>query len=138
MRAGSPRVRRLFPNPPPNPKTESYATSKTGALPHPARCGYSGARARRTSLECLGAPLQLSRRQRALSPLLRDPNWSRLAWARHRVEEERAKFRGDPWPNGLAVNRANLERFIMYSHTQGLIDQPLPVDSLFAESMLEM
>lgn len=66
-----------------------------------------------------------------------DPNWSRLAWARHLVEEERALLGEDPWPNGLGRNRANLERFIRYSHDQGLIKAPMPVDSLFVEAALD-
>jgi len=63
-----------------------------------------------------------------------DPNWSRLAWARHLLEEERAQLGQDLWPNGIARNRANLERFIRYSHDQGLIKAPMPVESLFLES----
>lgn len=65
-----------------------------------------------------------------------DPNWSSLAWGRHWVEEERAVLGEDPWPNGLQRNRANLERFIVYSYEQGLIDQPMPVESLFAACTL--
>jgi len=66
-----------------------------------------------------------------------DPNWSRLAWARHLVEEERALLGRDPWPNGVARNRANLERFIRYSHDQGLIKAPMSVESLFVETTLD-
>jgi 4,5-dihydroxyphthalate decarboxylase len=65
-----------------------------------------------------------------------DPNWSRLAWGRQLVEDERAAFVRDPWENGVAANRANLERFISYAHEQGLIQQPMPVESLFAASVL--
>jgi hypothetical protein len=36
---------------------------------------------------------------------------------------------------GVAKNRANLERFIQYSHDQGLIDAPMPVQALFAEAV---
>lgn len=63
-----------------------------------------------------------------------DPNWSRLAWARQLVDEERAALGEDPWPNGIARNRVNLERFMRYSHDQGLIKAPFPVESLFVES----
>ncbi len=66
-----------------------------------------------------------------------DPNWSRLAWARHLVEEEGALLGEDPWPNGIARNRANLERFIRYSHDQGLVKAPMPVESLFVETTLD-
>jgi len=65
-----------------------------------------------------------------------DPNWSRLAWGRLDLEEERRMLGGDLWPIGVAKNRANLERFMEYSRDQGLIDKPLAVDSLFADSVL--
>jgi 4,5-dihydroxyphthalate decarboxylase len=65
-----------------------------------------------------------------------DPNWSRLAWGRLDLEEERRLLGRDLWPTGVAANRANLERFMEYSRDQGLIAKPMPVDSLFAESVL--
>jgi len=65
-----------------------------------------------------------------------DPNWSRLAWGRLDLEEERRMLGRDLWPIGVAKNRANLERFMEYSRDQGLIAKPMPVDTLFAESVL--
>ena len=66
-----------------------------------------------------------------------DPNWSQLVWGRLLFEEERRVFGPDPWPNGVSANRKNLERFIQYSYTQGLIPQKLTVEELFAETTLE-
>lgn len=65
-----------------------------------------------------------------------DPNWSRLAWGRHYFEGERALL-GDPWPIGFKANRKNIERFIQYSHDQGLISEIYPPERLFAESTLD-
>ncbi len=64
-----------------------------------------------------------------------DPNWSRLPEIRHLYESSRAKF-GDPWKNGFAANRANLERFIAYSHDQGLISELYAPERLFVASTL--
>ena len=64
-----------------------------------------------------------------------DPNWARLPQIRHLYESSRDKF-GDPWKNGFAVNRANLERFIQYSHDQGLISQRYAPERLFVASTL--
>jgi len=61
-----------------------------------------------------------------------DPNWSRLAWGRHFLEEERELLGENLWPIGIEENRACLERFIGYSHDQGLIDARISVESLFA------
>ena len=66
-----------------------------------------------------------------------DPNWGRLAWGRHHLEEERELLGQDPWPYGVAANRANLERFIKYEQEQGLISGPLAVEDLFFETTLE-
>ena len=66
-----------------------------------------------------------------------DPNWSTLVWGRHCLEEERAALGGDPWRDGLAANRANLERFMGYSAEQGLMPAPVPVENLFHASVLE-
>jgi 4,5-dihydroxyphthalate decarboxylase len=63
-----------------------------------------------------------------------DPNWSRFVWGRHLFEEERAAFGDDPWPHGIAKNRANLERFIGYSLDQGLMEKKLSVEELFVDT----
>lgn len=63
-----------------------------------------------------------------------DPNWSRLAWVRHLVEEERRILGEDPWPYGVSRNRANLERFMGYSLDQGLMAKKLKVEELFHKS----
>jgi 4,5-dihydroxyphthalate decarboxylase len=64
-----------------------------------------------------------------------DPNWSSLAFGRRYFEREKAMFGKDIWPTGLAANRTNLERFVMYSRDQGLIRRDLAVDELFAPSV---
>jgi 4,5-dihydroxyphthalate decarboxylase len=66
-----------------------------------------------------------------------DPNWSRLAWGRHAFEEERSAFPQDPWRNGFARNKATVERFITYSHDQGLIDAAYPAETLFVRETLD-
>lgn len=66
-----------------------------------------------------------------------DPNWSRMAWGRHCFEAEREAYKGDPWRNGFTGNRANLERFIRYSHDQGLIGSAYEPEILFAADTLD-
>ncbi|MSP38691.1 MAG: 4,5-dihydroxyphthalate decarboxylase [Deltaproteobacteria bacterium] len=63
-----------------------------------------------------------------------DPNWSRFVWGRHLFEEERAAFGDDPWPHGLKMNRANLERFVGYSLDQGLMEKKLAVEEMFVDT----
>ncbi|MGE3245728.1 MAG: ABC transporter substrate-binding protein [Beijerinckiaceae bacterium] len=66
-----------------------------------------------------------------------DSNYSLMADARLALEAERRDFGPDPWPNGLAANRKNLERFIGYSHDQRLIAEPYAVEQLFHPSTHE-
>ena len=63
-----------------------------------------------------------------------DPNWSSLAFGRRYFEREKAMFGKDIWPTGLAANRKNLERFMMYSRDQGLIRGDFSVDDLIAKT----
>lgn len=60
-----------------------------------------------------------------------DSNYSVLAWARGAYEEQRSVLGEDPWPNGLAANRKNLEQFIGYCVDQRLIGRPIPVERMF-------
>ncbi len=66
-----------------------------------------------------------------------DPNWSRLAWGRHDFEQERKLFGRDPWANGFRRNRANIERFIKYSHDQNLIGRAYEPETLFCKETLD-
>jgi 4,5-dihydroxyphthalate decarboxylase len=66
-----------------------------------------------------------------------DPNWSRLAWGRHAFEHERKTFGRDPWENGFRRNRANIERFIKYSHDQNLIEAAYAPETLFCKETLD-
>lgn len=64
-----------------------------------------------------------------------DPAWSSLAFGRRYFEREKAMFGTDIWPTGLAANRKNLERFMMYSRDQGLIKRDYAVEDLLAPSV---
>jgi 4,5-dihydroxyphthalate decarboxylase len=66
-----------------------------------------------------------------------DPGWSQLAWGRHYFEEERRLLGADPWPIGVKANYQNLERFIEYSHDQGLLNSKISVESLFPKQVLD-
>lgn len=66
-----------------------------------------------------------------------DPNWSRMVWGRHLLEEERSIFGEDPWPYGVRRNRSNLERFMEYSGDQGLIKRALAVEELFVSTTID-
>ena len=74
-------------------------------------------------------------KEKALS-FYSDPGYSLLLFSRNELDAQRGALKSDPWVSGLAANRANLERFIEYMVDQRLIDEPMPVESLFHESVL--
>jgi 4,5-dihydroxyphthalate decarboxylase len=66
-----------------------------------------------------------------------NPRMVPLAWMRTAWEEERAVLGPDPWLYGLGdANRKNLETILRYTHQQGLIGQPMPLDDLFVDTDL--
>jgi 4,5-dihydroxyphthalate decarboxylase len=69
-------------------------------------------------------------RQRAMQRWV-DPNWSMVMWGRRELERQNELCRRDPWRNGLEANRANIERFALYSHEQGLTKRRLAPEELF-------
>lgn len=47
-------------------------------------------------------------------------------------------FGPDPFPYGIPANREVLETLVTYSHEQGLIPDPIPLEELFATSTLDL
>jgi 4,5-dihydroxyphthalate decarboxylase len=60
-----------------------------------------------------------------------------LAWLQPAIEEECALFGPDWWAYGLEPNRPTLEALTQYVHEQGLSDQRVAVEQLFAPSTLK-
>jgi 4,5-dihydroxyphthalate decarboxylase len=73
--------------------------------------------------------------KRAFAEYVRDPNWSHVPWFGEAVAQQQRFAGNDPWPLGLARNRANLQRFIGYSFDQGLIDRAFDAEELFHPSV---
>ena len=61
-----------------------------------------------------------------------DPNWSLLLWGKQELERQSKTTEGDPWANGLDVNRRNIQEFSEYSREQGLIARVPAPEELFA------
>jgi 4,5-dihydroxyphthalate decarboxylase len=54
------------------------------------------------------------------------------------AEETAALMGADFWPYGVEANRPTLEAFIRYAHRQGMIPEPLDIDSIFPASTREV
>jgi len=60
-----------------------------------------------------------------------------LPWFIPELESERQILGHDLWPYGLEANRTTLDALLQYSFEQGLAEQRLDVESLFAPSTTE-
>lgn len=67
-----------------------------------------------------------------------DPAYTLLPCAAPVILDQRRRFGADPWPSGVAANRANLEDFLGYMREQHLIGSAEGVvDDLFDASVLD-
>src|SRR5262249_50853010 len=63
---------------------------------------------------------------------MENPRIVPLAWYREAWEEQQQILGPDPWQYGMTdSNRRTLQTLAQYSHEQGLIKQPAPLDELF-------
>ena len=61
-----------------------------------------------------------------------------LPWLPAHVEQTRARMQTDDWwPYGFEANRKTLEKFLRYSHEQGLLPERLAPEALFAAETLK-
>jgi 4,5-dihydroxyphthalate decarboxylase len=61
-----------------------------------------------------------------------------LPWPVAALQRARTLMGHDFWSYGVDANRRVLETSVRYSHEQGLIAKPIPVEALFASSTLEL
>ena len=128
---GSKKIRRLFAD----PKAEELKYfRKNGFYPIMHIVAFKNEVLEKNAWAALSVMRAFERAKEACNHYYDDPNWSRLAWARHLVEEERSVLGKDPWPYGVSRNRANLERFMSYSLDQGLMPKKMSVEELVHKS----
>jgi hypothetical protein len=65
---------------------------------------------------------------------MEQPHRLSFAWARAYLEEERAFFGRDLFPQGVRENRHDLETMLQFAREQGLLARPLTVEELFTEN----
>jgi 4,5-dihydroxyphthalate decarboxylase len=131
LQRGSPHVARLFPN---YVEAEREYYQRTGILPimhlvvlrrslyeqHPWLAA--------SLLKAFHQAKELSYRRLARHGTL----FCGLPWLHTYLEETRELMGRDPWPYGLAPNRAQLEVFYQYMLEQGLIPRPVTIEELYA------
>jgi 4,5-dihydroxyphthalate decarboxylase len=124
-----PRVGRLFPN----HKGEEIAFYKrTGIFPIMHVMGIK----REIVEKYPWAPINLYHAFNEAKAIamrrMENPRIVPLAWYREAWEEQEEILGRDPWAYGLTEqNRRQLDMLVNFSHEQGLISRPIPLDELF-------
>jgi 4,5-dihydroxyphthalate decarboxylase len=136
IEAGSPRVRRLFPD---YPEVEADYYRRTGHFP---------------IMHLVAIRRHVYERDRSIARRLYDAfvEAKRRAYAGLRegvylttslplqiayAEESRAKFGDDPFPYGTAANRHTLGTVARYVHEQGMADRMLDVEEIIVPELLD-
>jgi hypothetical protein len=50
------------------------------------------------------------------------------------IEDDQRFFGKDPFAQGLAANRHDVDSMVRFAHEQGMLSRPLTADELFAPS----
>ena len=72
----------------------------------------------------------------AYSDILSDMRGFSILYLRERMQEQMEKW-GDPFKYGVTANQSAIETFNEYNLEQGMIKEPVPLDRIFAASVLD-
>jgi 4,5-dihydroxyphthalate decarboxylase len=129
LTAGDARVGRLFPN----YKEEEIAFyRKTDIFPIMHVVGIKQEIVERHPWVAINLYKAFDKAKALAMERMENPRIVPLAWYREGWEEQERILGKDPWEYGLTERNArNFERLVTYSHEQGVIKRPLPLDELF-------
>jgi 4,5-dihydroxyphthalate decarboxylase len=134
--AGSPRVRRLFPD---FKAVEVEYYRRSGVFPIIHLVALRREVYERNPWAAQSLFKAFSRAKDESMATLYDMNvlHTSLPWLIAEVESERALFGPDLWPYGLESNRRTLETLLQYLGEQGLLEGAVDLDEAFAANTLE-
>ncbi|HZU05036.1 MAG TPA: ABC transporter substrate-binding protein [Chloroflexota bacterium] len=134
--AGSPRVRRLFPN---FREVEQEYFRRTGIFPimHTVVLRREVYAANRWVAESLFKAFVRAKELCAAAMYDTVALSYMLPWMIDEIEQARQLMGHDYWPYGLEANRRPLEALTLYAYEQGLTPERLPLEPLFAAPTLE-
>ena len=129
LMAGDTRVGRLFPN---YKQEEMAFYRKTGIFPIMHVVGIKQEIIERHPWVAINMYKAFQEAKSLAMRRMENPRIVPLAWYREAWEEQEQILGKDPWEYGLGERNArNFERLVGYSHEQGAIRRPLPLDELF-------
>jgi len=131
MREKDPRVGRLWPN---YKAEEMTYYKKTGIYPIMHVVGIKQEIVDKYPWVPVNMYQALQESKAAGLERMENPRIAPIVWYREAWEEQDEVFDSDPWEYGLTErNRHNLETLVGYSHEQGLIKRPIPLEELFLD-----
>jgi 4,5-dihydroxyphthalate decarboxylase len=135
---GSPKVRRLFPD---YERVERDYFAKTGIFPimHVVVIRRDIYDKHRWLAQSLTRAFKEAKEKalRAYADNTTYMNaWTGIPWLTSHLEENKRLMGADPWPYGVAPNRAAIDAFLRYHQEQGLSARRLPADEIFAPETL--
>jgi 4,5-dihydroxyphthalate decarboxylase len=126
-----PRVGRLFPT---HKREEMNYFARTGIFPIMHVLGIRPEIVERHPWVPVNLYRAFDASRRMAMARMTNPRLVPLAWYREAWEEQEAVLGSDPWEYGLTpANRHNLQTLVGYSHAQGLINRPIPLEELFLD-----
>ncbi len=129
--AGDPRVGRLFPD---YKREEIGFFKKTGIFPIMHVLGIKQEIVDQHPWVPINMFHAFNQAKAIAMERMENPRIVPLAWFREAWEEQQAVLGRDPWEYGLTSrNRKTLETLVGYSHEQGLIKRPIPLEELFLD-----
>jgi 4,5-dihydroxyphthalate decarboxylase len=133
--SGSPRIRRLFPDP---ASLEADYYRRTGIFPimHLIAIRRDVYERNRWLARSLTKAFQNAKDHAYEQMAGHLSSMVSLPWATLDLERARQVFNGDPYPYGVKENRASLEAAALFSYEQGLTKRLLAIEDLFVPECL--
>ena len=129
LTAGEPRVGRLFPD---YKKEEITFWQRTGIFPIMHVVGFKQELIERHPWVAINMYKAFNKAKALAMERMENPRIAPIAWYREVWEEQERILGKDPWEYGLGERNArNFQRLVSYSHEQGVIKRPIPLDELF-------
>jgi 4,5-dihydroxyphthalate decarboxylase len=134
VRAGSPKVALLFPNP---KEAEIEYFRKSGIFPIMHTVVIKERVLEKNPWVAVNLMQAFQKAKEVCYERMQDPRTFALVWVKELMEEQRRIFGPDPWPYGLEPNRAALEAVARYEHEQGMIRRRPKIEELFFPPSLQ-
>jgi 4,5-dihydroxyphthalate decarboxylase len=134
VRAGSPKVALLFPDP---KAAEIDYYKKSGIFPIMHTVVVKNEILEKSPWVALSLVQGFERAKQVCFERMKDPRSFALVWVQDLMREQKEIFGADPWPYNLQDNRQALEAAVRYEYEQGMIKKKPELEELFFPASLQ-